>query len=140
MEQQQRSGLMARVIGKFGGTSAGTGGLPRRRAVFTMDPAACEPGIFDAPFEVTLVALSPEVELRCYAESNGNPMVAAVLFGRHSIEKVDGDVLTAGEDQVFWDALGPGGRQVVTAMYARAFVSDAVTEATGKALASLAQS
>lgn len=111
--------------------------VPRRTIQFTVDHTVCNPGVFEEDFEVTLTALTPHDELAATRESKGDVMAMAMSMARRCISHVNGAAVdrSVGMDEWLWNALGTGGRQLVTAMFA--YVGTPGEEALGKAQTSL---
>jgi hypothetical protein len=111
--------------------------VPRRTITFSVDHTICAPGIFEADFELTLMALTPGEELAAAREGKGDVLVMASSMARRSMHSFNGAQIdrSSGHDEWLWEVLGSGGRQIVTAMFA--FVGTPGEEALGKAQTSL---
>lgn len=113
--------------------------VPRSRLRFDVDGEICAPGLFVGPdgqpyvFTVTLAALTSGQEL---AATRGvqDPAEAVHLLARASMEAVNGAPLAEDQREFFWEALGPGGRQLVITMYGQ--IGGLNPQSMGKALAS----
>ncbi len=98
---------------------SGVGGeiIPRRRIDFVIDVSELAPGIFTEDIKITLAALSSAMELKAV---NGitDPGGAGWMTAKASLELLNGAPIPEGDQMDFvWEALGPGGRQLVMTMY-----------------------
>jgi hypothetical protein len=119
--------LLQRVFDRT--TISGAGALsgtreivPRKRITFPVSGEDCAPGMFvdatGAPleFEITLAALSAAQEIKA-TRGVLDPTEAVQLMARSSIEKLNGAPVVGEQVEFLWEALGPGGRQLVIVMY-----------------------
>lgn len=126
---------LAEAFQKFaGGRDTPPRPLPQQHVTFTMAASGCVPGVFAEDFDITLRAITPALELEAMRAANGEMMAMAFEMARRSIVAFNGAPVPAGMDEWLWVALGTGGRQIVTGMFARLTGSE---EAQGKALATL---
>ena len=93
-----------------------------KRITFPVSGEDCAPGMFvdatGAPleFEITLAALSAAQEIKA-TRGVLDPTEAVQLMARSSIEKLNGAPVVGEQVEFLWEALGPGGRQLVIVMY-----------------------
>lgn len=138
-EQARNPRLLSQTFDRWS-SAASAGGmgaarpLPRRFATFTIDASVCVPGVFAEDFDLTLGSLTPELELQAAAKSGGDPVGMAFHMARLAMVAVNGEPIGPGADDFLWSALGTGGRQLVTGMFAKLTGDEG---AQGKALATL---
>lgn len=120
-----------------GNTLGSVRGLPRRKITFTVSKDICAPDVFEADFDLTLIAPSSEDELRCARSTQGNASEFGMLLARNSLFAVNGELVDHAnlEHEWLWEALGNGGRNVVVGMFGQYCTADAASQ--GKALKSL---
>lgn len=95
--------------------------VPRARISFDVDGAECAPGMFvddDGPitFRLTLVSLTSAQEISI-TKGVSDPAEAVQLTAKASLEKLNGAPVLGDQVLFLWEALGPGGRQLVLTMY-----------------------
>lgn len=101
------------------GAMSGVGGdiIPRRRIEFVIVVSELAPGVFTEDIKITLAVLSAAMELKAVS-GVADPAAAGWLTARASIELLNGAPIPEGDQMDFvWEALGPGGRQIVFMMY-----------------------
>lgn len=137
-------GLFARVFERTTqqGPGAMGGGplIPRRYVEFDVDGAECSPGMFvddqgrPVTFRLTLQSLLSGEEISATAGVT-DPAAAVQHMARASLHQVNGAVIPSGPQREFlWEALGPGGRQLVLAMFQE--IGSVTPVGLGKAMAS----
>lgn len=87
--------------------------LPRRALTFTVDAASCSPGVFAEDFELTLRATTTSEEESVGAQCRDAPERAGKLLAIKMLFAVNGEPIEPGQDEWFWEALGPSGRMLV---------------------------
>jgi hypothetical protein len=112
--------------------------IPRRRIEFTLNGADCAPGVFvdgdgDVDFTLGLVALSAAQEIKA-TEDVLDPAEAVMRTAKLGIETLNGAPVLGDQVDFLWEALGPGGRQLVITLYQK--IGSASPGALGKALGS----
>ena len=117
---------------------AGAGDLIKRRRIsFTVDGASCSPDVFvDAEgeyydFTLTIQSLNHKEELEALAGVT-DPSQVQTAMARLSLYAVNGKPLPKDVDKqtLFWEALGPQGRQLVILAFSQ--VGSAGAAALGK--------
>jgi hypothetical protein len=114
--------------------------VPLKRVTFDVDGAECAPGMFvDAhgnyiTFRLTLSALTSAQELKC-TKGITDPAAAAMSAAQASIAELNGAPVLGAQLDFLWEALGPGGRQLVLVMFQE--VGSATPASMGKAQASI---
>lgn len=142
--QTRDAALLQRVFDRLtiAGPSAFGGNrelIPRRRIEFTVNGADCAPGVFvdgagePVDFTLGLVALSSVQEIKA-TEDVVDPAEAVFKTARLSLETLNGAPVLGEQIEFLWEALGPGGRQLVITLYGR--IGSASPGALGKALGS----
>ena len=129
-------GLLKTIASRTGGDTIGSmKGVPRRRVTFPMPAESCAPGLFDDDFEITVESLSSRVELEAAKKAKADPASISMWFAYYSIVAVNGEPLDdgAGERDLFWEALGTSGRQIVMGVFAQTCMGDLAS--MGKAMA-----
>ena len=130
MERRTVSGA-----GAFGGGEI----VPRRRVTFDVDGAECCPGVFvdgegrPVTFKLTLVSLTSAEEIKV-TQGVMDPAQAVFATAKASIEALNGTRVQGDKLDFLWEALGPGGRQIVVTLYQQ--VGACSPAGMGKALAS----
>lgn len=107
--------------------------IPRRFITFEVDPDACAPGIFPGPFLLTLATLTSGEELEALKDVGDDPVRIGMSLARRALNAVNGSELGPIEREWLWEALGGGGRQLASAMFAEIGQTD--VRALGKARA-----
>lgn len=132
----RRAGVLRDTFNRY--SSSGSGGpgkeIPRRFATFTVDHTVCAVGVFAEDFELTLISLTPELELRAASNAKADPIALAFWLARLSMHSFNGEPIGPGVDDWLWDALDYGGRQLVVSLFA-AF--NGTKDAAGKATSTL---
>ena len=112
--------------------------VKRRKVTFVLDPEAARssPGVFPAPFELTLQSLTGKEELEAVqgAEDMGGAAVGLAL-ARAGLAAVNGTPVGIIEREWLWEHLGTGGRMLCVMMGQEVGAISPV--ALGKARASL---
>lgn len=129
---------LKQAMSRTGGASIGQfRAMPNRSITFDMDHTVCRPDLFQDDFEITLLGLDPDMELKAASKAKGDPTQLVNWYGYFSLAKVNGAEIddSIGERDWLWHALGTGGRQLVAGMFATYF--GAGQEAQGKALSSV---
>ncbi len=92
--------------------------LKRRQATVTIQHDICEPGAFDAPFELTLEGLSPKDELEAMgAAGDKGGAGMAFLMAKRSVKAFAGRPLRNWEVDLLWESLGFAGRAAVSSAF-----------------------
>ena len=115
-------GALKSAMSRTGGDSlASSKSMPRRQATFPVLASECAPGIFDEDFELTIRSLPSHIELEQSRKARGDSNVLGILFSRASLHALNGQVIDVNEGELdwLWEALGPGGRQLVMGMFAK---------------------
>lgn len=107
---------MARVQQGGGGALRGGELIPRRSIRFTMDHQECMEGIFTEDFVIRMDTLTPAEETKVL-HGAGDPMSVVSLLAQAALADVNGTRLDDIGREFLWTAIGPGGRQIVIAMY-----------------------
>lgn len=123
-----------------GADALGSGEIvPRRRVRFIVDAGDCAPGVFvdDAgelvDFELTLEAPSAIQEVSI-TEGVKDPAEVVMRLACASMAELNGAPVVGAQRDFLWEALGPGGRQIVVTMYNE--VGSASPSGLGKAKSS----
>lgn len=107
------------VLGRMS-TKASEGKAPktirRRRATFTVDHEACEPGAFPEDFRLTVEGLSADQELSAL-KSGADGASMGFAMAQRSLREFNGTPLQAHERDILWDLLGFAGRMIVVNEY-----------------------
>lgn len=90
--------------------------IPRRRLDFVIVLDELAPGVFTEDIKITLAALSSAMELKAVSGIT-DPAAAGVLTSKASLELLNGAPIPPDQLDFVWEALGPGGRQIVMTMY-----------------------
>jgi len=97
-------------------SKASDGGRPksirRRTATVTIDHRLCEPGMFDEPFNLTVVGLNSADELKAMSSATDG-QASAFVMAKSSIREFNGRRLKSEDVRVLWEALGTAGRIAV---------------------------
>lgn len=130
-------GTLAKLMSRVTSDHAGRGGAIRRRRIkFIIDYRVCEPGTFDADFELFLEAPSSANEIAALkkAENNAGAMIHELV--KACLVSLDGAPLREGDltREAVWEALGIGGRMLVSDRFKE--LTDPTPEALGKTRAS----
>jgi hypothetical protein len=115
-----RSATLAKLMKRATTDHAGQGGKIRRRRIkFTIDHTICEPGMFDADFDLVLTCPSSHDELAALKRSENDPGAMIFELIRCCIVSVDGEQLHDGDltRDAVWEALGLTGRQLVASKW-----------------------
>ena len=124
---------------KQGPEALGPGGdlIPRKRITFEVDGAECAPGVFEGTFQITLASLTADQEISI-SRGVTDPAEVVQLTVKHSIERMNGAPVVGDQLNFLWEALGPGGRHLVSIMFQE--IGSLNPAALGKAQASSTRS
>ena len=116
----------------------GGGEIRPRRFKFTIDPGVCERGMFDADFTLVLQSPSAADEIKATKRCEQDPVLLTKELAKISIVEIDGEPVKDGDlsRDAVWEALGIGGRALVTKTFLECVSPGA--DAEGKTRASLA--
>lgn len=90
--------------------------LRRREASTVIDHRICEPGLFDAPFRVTVSSLNSADELAALKSADSQAAIGHVM-AKASIRKLNDRPLKSFEVDMLWEALGFAGRVAVANLF-----------------------
>ena len=90
--------------------------IPRRRLEFVIDASELAPDVFAGDIKITLAALSSAMELKA-VDGVTDAAAAGVLTSKASLELLNDAPIPLDQLDFVWEALGPGGRQIVMTMY-----------------------
>lgn len=108
--------FMDRAAPKVSAGGQGGGAMRRREATCTIDHRMCEPGYFDAAFQITVSSLSSADELDALKTAGAETAIGHVMAKR-SIRAMNGRPLSRIEVDMLWEALGFGGRVAVLNLF-----------------------
>lgn len=130
------SNLHARMTTPLSGGSAPDEGMFRRFVDFEVDASICAPGV-TSNFMLTLATLLSSQETDATRNAGGDAVKMGMQMAKSSIYAVNGVRVSKGSGHldVLWEALGPGGRNLVVHMWGD--LSAASEDAVGKAKATM---
>lgn len=117
----KRTGALSRLMNRATTDESGRGGrLRRRRICFTIDPEICEPGAFEADFELVMEAPSAEQELAAAKLYGAQPGAMVLELIKSCLVSIDGEPLRDSDmsREVVWEALGMTGRALIGEKFA----------------------
>lgn len=97
-------------------SQAGGDIIPRRRLDFIIILDELSPDVFTEDIKITLMALSSAGELKA-VDGVTDAAAAGVLTSKASLELLNDAPIPLDQLDFVWEALGPGGRQIVMTMY-----------------------
>ncbi len=112
--------------------------IPRRRITFEFSSEICAPGIFDNPdgsyatLQMTLAGLTASMEVKV-TKGLLDPLETVQMTAKASVEELNGAPVPPDQVEWLWEALGPGGRQLVLTMFQE--IGSLTPAAMGKAQA-----
>lgn len=111
-------------------------GLMRRFMDFRVDAGACAPGV-KSDFIITIATLMSGQELSAARAANGDAVAMGMAMAKESIYAVNGKRVSRGMGHldVLWEALGPGGRNLIMSKWSELSVAGDI--ALGKANATM---
>lgn len=123
--------FLAKVSSKA--SEGGSGKSIRRRiAHVTLYPDMCEPGLFDAPFKLTIEGLSAPQELDALKEA-ADGLSMGLAMARRSIRRMNEKPIKSSVLPVLWEGLGFAGRIAVMNCYLK-YCTGASAASLGKSL------
>ncbi len=90
--------------------------IPRKRLEFIIDQTELAPGLFASDVQVTLVALTSTMEIRA-TKGVTDPQEVVAVYAKAALELLNGAPILGDQVDWLWEALGPGGRQLVMYQY-----------------------
>lgn len=131
--------MLAKAIERTQQAGLGNGGemIKRRTVTFDIDCEVCSPGLFTDDLSITLQTLTAGEEMKSSRGLTDGPEIVSAM-ARDSILAVNGSKITSVQREFLWEALGPGGRQLVLLMHNEN--GSATNAALGKARASSTKS
>jgi len=97
--------------------NGGAGAAMRRHeASAIIDHRLCEPGMFDAPFKVTVASLSSDDELAALKNATSQTTIGHIM-AKASIRKMNERPLKSFEVDMLWEALGFAGRVAIANLF-----------------------
>lgn len=130
------SNLHSRMTTTLSGGAAPDEGLFRRFVEFEVDVSICAPGVTEN-FLLTLSTLMSGQETEAARNAGGDAVKMGMTMAKSAIYAVNGVRVSKGSGHldVLWEALGPGGRNLVVQVWGD--LSQASEEALGKAKATM---
>lgn len=130
------SDLHSRMTTTLSGGSGPDEGMFRRFVDFEVDASICAPGV-TSNFMLTLATLLSSQETDATRNAGGDAVKMGMQMAKSSIYAVNGVRVSKGSGHldVLWEALGPGGRNLVVQMWGD--LSAASEDAVGKAKATM---
>lgn len=112
---------------------AGGDVIPRKRIEFIVDVSELAPGVFPEDIKITLIAPTSAMEVKA-TEASVNPGAVGVMTVKASLLEMNGAPVPADQVDWLWEALGPGGRQIVATAFQE--IGGLTPVGLGKAVAS----
>lgn len=108
--------FMDRAAPKMSEGGQAGGAMRRREATCTIDHRMCEPGYFDAAFQITVSSLTSADELDALKAAGSETSIGHVMAKR-SVRSMNGRPLSRVEVDLLWEALGFSGRVAVMNLF-----------------------
>jgi hypothetical protein len=108
--------------------------MPRNSETVELQPEQCRPGVFPAPFTITVRELSTREEMAIIKATKGNDGARlGLMMAQRSIYSFNGEpVVKTAHREWLWEALGQRGRNIVSTHYARVMLGEETEEGGGE--------